>query len=692
MEANMKRFMLAILLVFTWESETFSQWVCASGAGSGKHTCVALNSTSLFAGTEFGGVIRSTNAGESWIPMDYLPSQLPIYSIANDGASIYAGKYGGVLWSSNNGLTWTEIKDGLPQSKVSALNILEPYIFAATLDSGVFRLPLGGERWSSVSLDSFHLDVYSMGVAGSYIFTCIHDSLFRSSDFGSHWDFLARMNIDCFASAGTFLFAGNSLGAYRSTDFGSSWDEITAGLPESWIRAIAANDRFLFVGTYRHGLCVSTDNGNTWNQLPVASTDSANGIIAIAVGQDSLLVSTVAGVFFSKDAGATWSRGNGNLGKKYVWQFAPMNDYLFAGTDYGVYCSVDSGKNWSCVVRSEKVFGERIVNLFTNGNYLYAVNNYAEMFRTEDNGVHWRRIVNAWTKYTCFTVSEGSLFAGTAFDGVLQSTNDDSVWVKVNEGLPDLKISNLTSIGSVLFVATDAGIFKTMNRGVRWEPVTQLGSLQASILQASGSFIFAGNSSDSLFFSSDTGVHWKRIEEELPNLKIEAIAESDGNIFVALKNSGIYLSSDGANSWNAVTEEYTLTNVWTLATQNDQLFAGTGGNGVWRRPLSEMLSSVENNRNNVPSHFVLRQNYPNPFNPTTTIEYQLPEASKVTMKVYDILGREVATLVDDEVKAGYHIATFDGSKHASGIYFVRMTAQGSDAKPYFKTMKIVLMK
>jgi hypothetical protein len=93
-----------------------------------------------------------------------------------------------------------------------------------------------------------------------------------------------------------------------------------------------------------------------------------------------------------------------------------------------------------------------------------------------------------------------------------------------------------------------------------------------------------------------------------------------------------------------------------------------------------------------PETYELYQNYPNPFNPITTIEYQLPEASKVTMKVYDILGREVATLVDDEIKAGYHTATFDGSKHASGIYFVRITAQGSDAKPYIKTMKIVLMK
>jgi hypothetical protein len=94
----------------------------------------------------------------------------------------------------------------------------------------------------------------------------------------------------------------------------------------------------------------------------------------------------------------------------------------------------------------------------------------------------------------------------------------------------------------------------------------------------------------------------------------------------------------------------------------------------------------------LPISYALEQNYPNPFNPTTTIKYDLPEAAKVTMTVYDIVGREVAKLVDGELDAGYHTAVFDGSRYASGIYFVRMTAQGSDAKPYVKTMKIVLIK
>ena len=106
--------------------------------------------------------------------------------------------------------------------------------------------------------------------------------------------------------------------------------------------------------------------------------------------------------------------------------------------------------------------------------------------------------------------------------------------------------------------------------------------------------------------------------------------------------------------------------------------------------LSGISKVVAENVN--PKNYKLYNNYPNPFNPTTSIEYQLPEAAKITMTVYDILGREVVQLVNGEVDKGHHAVTFDGAKCASGIYFVRMTAQGNDAEPYVKTMKIVLMK
>ncbi len=88
-----------------------------------------------------------------------------------------------------------------------------------------------------------------------------------------------------------------------------------------------------------------------------------------------------------------------------------------------------------------------------------------------------------------------------------------------------------------------------------------------------------------------------------------------------------------------------------------------------------------------PSEYRLDQNFPNPFNPTTTIYYQLPVASKVTIKVYDLLGREVKTLVDGQQEAGYQETRFSSSNLASGVYFCRMVAEPVSGRGSFTSVK-----
>lgn len=83
----------------------------------------------------------------------------------------------------------------------------------------------------------------------------------------------------------------------------------------------------------------------------------------------------------------------------------------------------------------------------------------------------------------------------------------------------------------------------------------------------------------------------------------------------------------------------------------------------------------------VPLNFVLSQNYPNPFNPSTNIRFRIPSSVFVTLKVYDILGREVATLVNEQLTPGGHETTFDGAGLASGVYFYQLHAgESSQAK------------
>jgi hypothetical protein len=99
------------------------------------------------------------------------------------------------------------------------------------------------------------------------------------------------------------------------------------------------------------------------------------------------------------------------------------------------------------------------------------------------------------------------------------------------------------------------------------------------------------------------------------------------------------------------------------------------------------LTSVNEDYSSKPKQYSLYQNYPNPFNPVTSIKYQLPKDSNVSLKVYDMLGREVAVLVNEYKQAGYYKVDFNGSTLSSGVYIYRLTAD-----KFVATKKLILMK
>ena len=97
------------------------------------------------------------------------------------------------------------------------------------------------------------------------------------------------------------------------------------------------------------------------------------------------------------------------------------------------------------------------------------------------------------------------------------------------------------------------------------------------------------------------------------------------------------------------------------------------------------------NLNELPKSYKLEQNYPNPFNSSTIIHYQLPSDSKVILKIYNMLGQEVKTLVEEMQDAGYKSVQWDVSTLASGVYFYRLTAN-SEGKSFVAVKKLLLMK
>ncbi|HVO75296.1 MAG TPA: T9SS type A sorting domain-containing protein, partial [Ignavibacteriaceae bacterium] len=140
--------------------------------------------------------------------------------------------------------------------------------------------------------------------------------------------------------------------------------------------------------------------------------------------------------------------------------------------------------------------------------------------------------------------------------------------------------------------------------------------------------------------------------------------------------------------WSSVSSEELNTPIRSLAAAGSDLIAGTQGAGVvWKRPLSEMITPASVSKEAFVFGYKLEQNYPNPFNPSTVIRYQLPENTLVILKVYDILGKEVVTLVDQLQNAGSHSVTFNTLNLPIGVYFYRL-----EAGRYHNTRKLLLLK
>ena len=151
---------------------------------------------------------------------------------------------------------------------------------------------------------------------------------------------------------------------------------------------------------------------------------------------------------------------------------------------------------------------------------------------------------------------------------------------------------------------------------------------------------------------------------------------------------------------------YPVTITWDLKTENEinYSFIGDSGfgkisdiqlnkgnvnlNGTGKNKFRLFASTNKmNNSNSLPTNYSLMQNYPNPFNPTTRIDFVIIENGFTSLKVYDLLGREVATLVNENLQSGTYYAEFNGSNLPSGIYFYTLTSGNFTA-----TKKLILLK
>ena len=375
-----------------------------------------------------------------------------------------------------------------------------------------------------------------------------------------------------------------------------------------------------------------------------------------------------------------------------VRSFSSMGTNLFVGTyGGGVLLTTNNGINWTAV--NNGLTNPLVNSLISVGSDIYAGTYTGGVFKSVNNGANWSVVNNGLTSLLVqsFCLMGSNLFVSTATGGVFFTNNGGSNWNQVIGGLPMLNVTSLCVMGTNIFAGTVGGVYLSTNNGTNWSNTNVILNNKSTWgMAVIGSNLFAATydyaNGGGVYYTSNNGVNWNSINGSIPTHYTKTLCVSGNNIFVGTA-SGVYLSTDNGASW--INKNQGINNndtVNTLFIANSYIFAGISHRFAWKRTLTEALD-VRNLSTEIPNEYTLSQNYPNPFNPTTNINYKLPKDGFIKLVVYDALGREMETLVNEKQTAGTYEATFDASKLTSGIYFYRLTAEN-----FSETKKMLLIK
>ncbi len=410
-----------------------------------------------------------------------------------------------------------------------------------------------------------------------------------------------------------------------------------------------------------------------------------------------------------------------------IFTFASHNDYLIAGfsvqnfllADSIVFRSTDNGDSWENIsaglhpaVVTDLVFVED--TLFIG---LSDIAGQRNMYRAEDYGDTWERIISPVDFGVVFEleVYQNMMVASTDPGGLIYSHDAGRSWNQVS---PFRLITSFARIDSVFYGSAPDGIYASFDGGETWVlkesngiPEFIDGRKVNAKLFASGDTLYTSGaflSNGGMYVSYDKGDNWNLLSPDLLNVYPQTFVKQHNHFFVGTVHisqndttSGIFYSDDFGISWNKNPfsglprfPSVSSNHIYALYARNGRIFTGVYGKGLYYLSIDSITTNVSEHMNPV-NKFDLVQNYPNPFNPSTTIEYSIPvvdalseaEVQNVTLKVYDILGNEVATLVNEEKSPGNYRTLFDAGKLSAGVYIYTLKQN-----TYSQSKKLILLK
>ena len=695
-----------LFLILCLTSFTLSQqWEFMNGPYFGRIHTIKICQTSpniLLTGLNSTNLYKSIDGGMNWNQIGEFQN---IYGIAIDPQNpqlIYAN----TSRSFDGGLTWENMNDlvvyGVNVYAIDPINT--SVVYAGDIGGGgIWKSTNSGENWESknngIPLGPSHFKVENIIINlqnnSSIFIETESDGLFKSHDAGEHWISMGvnGEDIDLDWSDTTVVYIIVNGQVYKSNDSGNSWTP-TSLLGVDLVKVDPVDHNTVYAcGSSRYkkkyfsgpGVYKSTDAGLSWNEIVSDLIGPAKDVESIAVNpQDNneVYIGTEIGVFKSIDSTYQWQQCFQGLDKTWALDFSVTGGHLYAAAVVGIYFY--NGEKW--IFRGGDGTTEQIEANPQNPNILLSSSYWDSLdrllFRSTDAGRHW-----TWTGLLTggfLKIAISNSDPDIVYAGFWRSNDKGVTWDTMSIGMDYGKICIYPENSAIIYMSSD-GIYKSYDSGINWDTLGFLNNPEyyrtVSIDPSDGEIVYVGVDYEGLYKSTDGGYNWISINTGLTNLMIREIVVNPLNsqqIYVGTSGGGVFYSDNGGGNWTAINENLPSPYIAALSLDSSNVYVGYYEKlGVYRR---EIFTSIEE-----PGvvqglvNFQLFQNYPNPFNSTTIIPFEIGQSGHISIKVFNILGEEVITLLDENISAGRHSVSWngrssDGREVSSGVYFLKLEA------------------
>jgi photosystem II stability/assembly factor-like uncharacterized protein len=687
-----------ILVCLAFAGTAHAQWSHTNGSEGGFALALLNTPEYMLIGLEGGGIYRSTDDGASWqFASSGLSGFDPSgYAFAVLGQRVFVSSGFSIYNSTDGGFTWAPTGNGLPPYGVfvAGLASREGVLFAGASSSGVYRSIDSGATWTKTLSTPADSDVSTIFCTGQYLFVGTYEGgVFRSTNDGATWQARSTglatgdgRRILSFAEAGGTVFVGTRAGAYHSTDDGDTWIPATSGLTSMSVSSVMGLGMDVLAGTYGGGVYLSTNGGVDWSW---SSTGWDGGNVRAFCVRGGMIFGASYGLhplYRSSDQGATWMSIGSGITSESMSALAGTATRVFSAAYGGLHLTTDNGDTWST---PPILAGKVTTAVETSGGITFAGTSYDGPYLSTDDGESWGAAAGGLNttnarRMGAFACDSSAWYAGT-WGGVYRSTNNGGLWTAASNGLSDTTVTALCAANGRVFAGTRTALYLSTNGGALWtvltnglpaQKVSSIVNLQGIVMVA-----YALGGSPSVYKSTDNGLSWSPVSNGLSGgAVIQHLCVYGNDIFGGTLSNGVWLSTDAGENWEDISAGLNgpALKVAALTTSGGFLYVGAIKGGIWSRPLSQVVSVDDRGSGTAVEGFHLAQNYPNPFNPTTTIAYTIPDQAgtmqAMSLQVFDLLGRQVATLVNGPVTPGAHSVVFDASALSSGVYFYRLHA------------------